>query len=251
MNDNLYSIEEEDNTPEYSIEDNNLSDATNEYVLDDENNDSESYEYAIEDEIKRIEEKDAEAWTGNTNESKLSPFGLIFKILANPVQGWKALKRSKYSADTIASATLYPLSAMAALSEYTSLFYDAETTVTSLLVPAIITFITFFFGYFSVLLLGDILLRKEAKKTLHTYYGKEYVMVNISTLILFYILYRLFPLAGPIVAFLPLWTIYIACKGVKLFRLPADKEVGTCGMLSVLIIGCPLFWNWLFNEIML
>lgn len=251
MNDNLYSIEEEDNRSEYDIEDKNVSDTTDEYVLEDENNDSEFCEYVIEDEIESIEENDAEAWSGKTNEAKPSPFGLIFKILANPVHGWKNLKRCKYSVDSVASSTLYPLLAVAAVSEYTALFYDVDASITSLFIPAIITFITFFFGYFSVLLLSDFLLPKEARKTMHTYFGKEYVMINVSTLTLFYIIYRLFPLAAPIVAFLPLWTIYIACKGVKLFRLPAEKETRTCGMMSFLIIGCPLFWNWLFNEIMI
>ncbi len=250
MNYNLYSIEEEDNKYERNIEDCKVSDKTDEYVLEDENNDLDPCEYVISDKNGNIEENEAESWSGMTAESKIPPFLLVLKTLTNPVSGWKELKRCKYSVDSFAATSFYPLLALASVSEYTALFYDVESSITSLLVPAIVTFITFFFGYFSVLLLGDFMLPKEARKTMHSYYGKEYIMLNISTLSLFYIIFRLFPPGGPIIGFLPLWTIYIACKGVKLFRVPADKETQTCGMLSFLIIGCPLLWNWLFNEIL-
>ena len=253
MNDNLYSMKDEENDSVYNIEE-EISDNGGEYVLAGNDDNSESCEYVIADEEQwhiggeEYEDNDAEAWNGSVNASKPSVFGLLIKVLSDPVDGWKALKRCKYSVDSVAAGCFYPLIGLAAVSEYTALFYEADVTFSSLLVPAIITFITFFFGYFSVLLSGELLLPKEARKILHTYYGKEYVMLNISTLTVFYILFRLLPLAGPIFAFLPLWTIYVACKGVKLFRVSKENEARTCGMLSFLIVGCPVFWNWVFNE---
>lgn len=257
MKDNVYSVEEENDGYVYNIEEEDISANTEEYVLEEEpdRKDSSAEEYVIDDEmpdddIEVETEEESEAWRGDTCESRPSAFGLLLKVLSNPVDGWKAVKRSKYSVDSFAAGCFYPLLGLAAVSEFTALFYESDSTLSSLLVPAVITFITFFFGYFSVLLFGEFLLPRETRKTLHTYYGKEYVMINMSTLAVFYILFRLFPIVGPILAFLPLWTIYITCKGVKLFRVSPEKETRTCGMLSFLMLGCPIFWNWIFNELL-
>jgi len=248
MNDNLYSIEDEKDTQLYNLESSGHIDVPEETVNGNDGYHDLLSEYDIEDEEKNSEE--IRAWDGTVVESKPSAIGLLVKILSNPVEGWKELKRCKYSVDKIASGCFYPLVALASISEYTALFYDADSTLVSLIIPAFITFITFFFGYFSVLLCGGFMLPKEARKTLNTYFGKEYVMLSMSTLALFYIVFRLFILAGPIFAFLPLWTIYILCKGVKLFRVPKEKESRTCGIFSALIIGCPIFWNWVFNDLL-
>lgn len=216
MKDNVYSVEEENDGYVYNIEEEDISANTEEYVLEEEpdRKDSSAEEYVIDDEVPDDDievktEEESEAWRGDTCESRPSAFGLLLKVLSNPVDGWKAVKRSKYSVDSFAAGCFYPLLGLAAVSEFTALFYESDSTLSSLLVPAVITFITFFFGYFSVLLFGEFLLPREARKTLHTYYGKEYVMINMSTLAVFYILFRLFPIVGPILAFLPLWTIYI------------------------------------------
>lgn len=229
---------------------------TDEYILDDDDTDIPEYvirenqentdEYSVEEK----EEYEAPAWKGQHTDTKTSGFGLMIHILSNPADGWKALKRAKLGVESIASSCFYPLIALASVSEYSALFYDPDSTVTSLLEPAIITLITFFFGYFSVLILGNLLLPKESHITLHNYYGKEFVMINISTLTLFYIIFRIFPPAAPIWAFLPFWTIYLIYKGVKLFRVPKDKESKTFVILSILIIGSPIFWNWIFTELL-
>lgn len=256
-NDNLYSIEDEEDNPIYNIEGDEASGACRGYVLDDDNEKESEVGAEIISDIDEDSYPEEEAWRGeimteedNASNSKISPLLIMLKTLSNPVEGWKSLKRSKFSTDAVAAKCFYPLVALAAVSEYTALFYDAESSVTTLLVPAIITFITFFFGYFSALLLGGIALSKDAKKTLQTDFGKEFVMINMSTLTLFYIIYRLFPLAGPILAFLPLWTIYAICKGTKQFRVSKDEETRVSAILSAIIIGCPILWNWIFNELL-
>lgn len=239
--DNLYSLDDEKLT--YQGEGAELQE---EYVIPSE--DSADGEYVLEDE----DDDDPVAWQGEQSRKSSNPSvaGLLFKVLANPVDGWKQVKRCKYSVEKIASGCFYPLLIIASLSEFMALFHETDSNFVDLLAPAVITFITFFFGYFTVLLFGGMILPKEARHVMHTYFGKEYAMLNMSTLTLFYIIFRLFPMAGPILAFLPLWTIYIACKGVKLFRVQKDKEAATSGILSFLIIGGPIFWNWVFSDLL-
>lgn len=239
MNDNLYNIddrnhEEEDTRSEalYTLEDTTASRGPN------------RHEYVLIEEA----EEDAESWRGESPVSRASVFGLLFKIMTTPVEGWKALKRCRLKAEEVAATGFYPLLALAAVSEFTALFYEAHVTISALVIPAIVTFITFFFGYFSVLLCGAVFLPAAASEKLKTQFGRQYIMMNVSTLALFYIMHRIIPILDPVVAFLPLWTIYLAWKGVKYLRVPPELETRTGATLSVLILACPLFWNWIFGE---
>ncbi len=250
MQDSLNSLEEEQESTLYDLKDDGNGDDSIYKLPDDSEDDEKSPEEDIDRALTESEEDDAEAWNGETDDSHVSIWKIFFKIMATPVEGWKALKRSKLSVETVCSRCFYPLIALASISEFTALFYEAGSEITGLIVPAIITFITFFFSYFTVLLCGSFLLPKAAAGVLHTYFGKEYVIMNLSTLVLFYIVYRLMPLLGPVIAFLPLWTIYLTCKGVKLFRVPKDKENHTAGMMSFLIVGSPVLWNWVLGEIL-
>ena len=93
--------------------------------------DSSAEEYVIDDEmpdddIEVETEEESEAWRGDTCESRHSAFGLLLKVLSNPVDGWKAVKRSKYSVDSFAAGCFYPLLGLAAVSEFTA-FRASET----------------------------------------------------------------------------------------------------------------------------
>lgn len=253
MNDNLYSIEDDIND-DYSDRRRSENDAETDTLYSLEESDeatmNESAAAPSDASVLKEMENEAESWNGETGNGKSFSIALLLKILATPVEGWKALKRGRFKPEAVASACFYPLVAMASLSEFTALFYDVNLTPTSLLVPAIVTFITFFFGYFTVLLCGNILLPSKESQMLQKPFGKEFVMLSISTLALFYIIYRVFPLLGPVLVFLPLWTIYIVFKGVKLFRVDKELEIRVGGTLSFLIIGAPLLWNWLLSEFM-
>ncbi len=207
-----------------------------------------------EDNIYNLEDEDEnEIEIGVDTPEKIgesSLFTSIFKILSNPVDGWKNLKRSKFSVEKVAVRIFYPILAIAALSEFMELFYNTDVNFADIIAISIITFITFFFSYFTVLLAGSFLLPEVCRKVLHSNFGKEYVMINITTLALFYFLYKVFPLAGPLIAFLPLLTVYIAYKGIKLFRIPYEKETLSCCIIVGLLIGAPLGWNWIFSDIL-
>lgn len=249
MEENLYSLEDNNETPLYNIEE-------EESTIYSEMSISGQPEYSLEEataeaELQEEAEEDSEAWRGEVEEqANRSPFISLLRIMATPMDGWKAFKRSKISEDKVASGCFYPLLAIASVSQFTALFYEGDVTLPRLIVPAIRIFITFFFGYFSVMLLGGFLLPKEGSGVLKTNFGKGFVMLCMSSLALFFILYRLIPMLGPVLAFMPIWTIYVVCKGVRLFRVPQEKYSQVCGMLSLLVVGCPILLNWIFDELL-
>ncbi|MDE6381676.1 MAG: hypothetical protein K2L57_02300, partial [Muribaculaceae bacterium] len=81
--------------------------------------------------------------------------------------------------------------------------------------------------------------------------GRQFVMLTMSTLAVFWILIQVMPMFEPVLVFLPLWTIYLIYKGIRVLRVPSEVENSTTGLMCMLIIGVPIFWNWLMAEVLL
>lgn len=203
--------------------------------------------YTIDDEDENENENYAACADPSARKDSASAMGLMFRILATPVEGWKALKRARMAPETVASRCFYPFVALASVSEFANLFYLAESTVSSILVAAVNTFISFFFGYFLVLMCAGILMPKEVREQFKKPFGKEFVMEMMSTLALFYALGILLPMAQTVLVFLPLWTIYAISKGVRFLRGPKEAETRSACVLSLLIVGAPILCHWLFS----
>lgn len=236
-----FQYSSEDDTPLYSIEENDLTrnvddlaDDDNEDDIEDPNDDDDSNDDAVEN-----------------KKNSPSSFHLLIRTMLTPVEGWKSLKRAKFKSDEVASGCFYPIIALAAVAEVARIFYEANTSISDWAVNGMTTFITFFFGYFTVLFCGAFLLPKAARPLLKKDIGQQFVMYNMSTLAIFWIAIRLLPMLEPVLVFLPLWTIYLIYKGVRVIRVPYDVENSTTGLLCMLIIGAPLLWNWLLTEILL
>lgn len=243
-NNKIYNPEEDKFPEPYNLEDNDLMEDS----LDDE--DSMEYHLPEEDEdgADDINDDDSPAWEGDRKKSNPTAFGLMLRIMSNPMDGWKQLKRSKLSVEKISATLFYPLIVLAGLSNLTVLFYDTGNETAEMITSVIFTCITFFFGYFTAILAGGVLLCKEAKEVLRTPFGKEFIMMGVSTLALFYILFRLVPMGAPIIAFFPIWTVYIMAKGIRMLKVPKEKEAKNIAFLAVLVIGSPILWDWVLSK---
>ena len=149
------------------------------------------------------------------------------------------------------SPVRYPLIALAAISEVSKIFYEANVSVSDWAVDGLITFMTFFFGYFSVLLAGGFMLPSKSRDIIKKDIGKQFVMLAMSSLAIFWIFIQIMPMLEPVLVFLPLWTIYLIYKGVRILRVPEEVENSTTGLLCMLIIGIPVLWNWVLTDILL
>lgn len=246
VQDNDKPLYELDDTPLYAIPDEIEPLAAS---ASDSDEDEEDYEE------EEDEEEDEEAEANNEPEIKNvkrpSPIGIMFKTMLGPMEGWKELKRARLSTDEFASRCYYPMIALAAISEGAMIFYEANITIGDWAKTALSTFITFFFGYFTVLFLGSFTLPRKSRDVLKKDVGKQFVMLAMSTLALFWSAICLFPMLEPVLVFLPLWTIYIVFKGVRRLRVPQEVQSSTTGLLCMLIIGVPVLWNWIMTELLI
>ena len=177
-------------------------------------------------------------------------FFFFLKILSTPVEGWKKLRRRAFKNEEVAASCFYPLVALAAFSEVADLFYD-NRTISDWAVYGLVTFLAFFFGYFTILLFCGFMLPKKSRYLFRKDNGMQFVMMALSSLAIFYTLSNVFPMIQEVIYLLPLWTIYIIYKGVRVMRVNQDVINMTTVILCILVLGVPILWGWAFHTIFL
>ena len=225
-----------------SIEDNDKL-----YILKEEDQeiDKSPLNYAAFEE--RPEEEQEEE---NNSKQSASPIKLLFHIMFNPVEGWKLLRRSQLSVESLQSSCFYPLLAILAISKFAEYLYSVNVNLSQVITEAIVAFVAYFFGYFCTLMTLPIFISKEAAEKLEDKFGRQYMIIALSTLVLFSIFTNLLPMIWPILIFLPIWTLYLMFKGVRFFKLSEKEEMKFFVISAVMIIGYPLLIEWGLNTVM-
>lgn len=188
----------------------------------------------------------------DNNESQysfLSIWGKFFRILLSPVEGWKQFKRLKLSPEKCNSVLLFPALALCAVVTFISAFVWQNADLQKALPMALEQFCSYFFAYFCVLILAKPLLPKDVRELFDKPFGKNFIAVAMTSLILFEVLLSILPMLQPVLVFLPLWTIFIICRGTRILGVPAELQTQTDTILSILVIGLPLAINWLFSFV--
>lgn len=225
-----YSIEDDDNEEKDLTEDPNR------------------HEYSEEEDGDT--DPDEEECDEDDHSHKSSSLGLLIGMMLNPIEGWKKIRRYKSSPETIARNCFFPLVALAAVSSFMECVYNSAMTLSIAVVDAVKIFVALFFGNYLGLTFVKMVMPKGQKRIAESDYGKKYMMFLLSTLALFYILYECLPMVGPVIAFTPLWTVYLAMRGSKFFRFPEEKKNLLTALMCIIVIGAPYIVYWAF-EILL
>lgn len=177
-----------------------------------------------------------------------SAFGLLFKIMFNPVEGWKELRRSNTSVEKLQSGCFYPLLSLLALSNFADYFYSVNVNLSAVLTKAVVSFVAFFFGYFCIQMVLQWFLPKDMREKFDSKFGKAYTVISLATLALFSILTELLPMIWPILIFLPLWTFYLMFKGVRFFKFHQNEEMKFFVMSAAAMAGIPYLIDQALNA---
>ena len=226
-----------------SVEDND-----NYYVLPEEKSEFEDHSPLNYANIEESEEEPIEE--GNKNIKTSSAFGLLLNIMFNPVEGWKKLRRSKMSVESLQSGCFYPVLAIMAVSRFAEYFYSVNISLSHLLTQAVVEFVAFFLGYFCVQMVLLWILPTNVAERFEERFGKEYTLIALSTLALFSIFTNILPMLWPILIFLPIWTLYIMFKGIRFFLFPEKQEMKFFVLSGTAVIGVPLLIEWALNSIL-
>lgn len=219
--------------------------------------------YVLEEEINKEEDSSPLNYAAYNLEEQISTeipdkdkrernisFLIMLKIMFNPVEGWKTLRRSKISIENLQGGCFYPVLALLSISCFADYFYLVNINLSELVTKAVITFVAFFFGYFCVPVILSWTYPKEESKKFESNFGKKYILVALTTLALFSILTNILPMVWPILIFLPIWTLYIMFKGIRFFHFPEKLEMKFFVFSGITVIGLPLLFDWIINLIL-
>ncbi|MCH5228520.1 MAG: hypothetical protein J1F12_00815 [Muribaculaceae bacterium] len=222
-----------------------IEDSDNLYVLEEEEKevDTSPYNYASYGR-EEIEESVKE------EEKKASAFGLLIRIMFNPVEGWKKLRRSGLSIEKLQSGCFYPLLSLLAISKFADYFYSVDVNLSKVVTESVVAFVSFFFGYFCIEKIMTLLLSKEPEEKVKEDFGKGYILISLSSLVIFSVITDLLPMIWPILIFLPIWTLYLMYKGVRFFLLPHKSEGKFYVVMGASAIGVPLLIEWILTTIL-
>lgn len=191
----------------------------------------------------------AESEKSNVQDSGERPnaFRLFLKVVFTPVEGWKAMRRSKITADEMARGCFYPVLAVLALSCFMQLVYVPDIALSDVLMTALMQFLGYFLGYFVILLFCQTLLPADCRKPFTGDFGKVFIMTALVCLASFTISRMVLPMFDPILILLSLYVIYLIFRGVKFLRAPERYNTLLIVVLSLLTIGVPALIIWVFS----
>lgn len=228
-----------DNNDEYVLEDNDVesSSSSDNYVLDEDSG-----------ELKPDLSPDSDL--DDKPGKRPSPMRIMFTLLTNPIEGCKALRRSKYKDEEIAARCFYPMIALASASVFSVWIYGNAESVSEVVVKGLIVFVSFFLGNYVAHLLQQWLLPKSAQEFVKSAFGTQLTMLCISTLALFAAVESWIPLLQPVFFFLPLWTVYAIVRSGRFIRCDQDKHTLVITLLCVIIVGAPILVTWVADFIL-
>lgn len=174
------------------------------------------------------------------------PMLLMFKVMANPNSGWRTLSSSAPRPEDVAAGCTYPLMALAAACCFMQFVYDRHAVLSEVLMNAVMTFMSFFIGYYIVELICKALPRGVRGRVCSPF-GRCFMLIAFGTLALFAALRECLELWEPVLVFLPLYTAYLIYKGMKVLRVPDDRRVMTGITLAFLALVAPVAIYWLLE----
>lgn len=180
-------------------------------------------------------------------ERTLTLWNLVPRIMTMPASGWESTKRRGPSPDIATLRFLLPVCLLSGGSEFFTLLYQTQVEFTSILVAAVISFFSFFLGYYLTLILARLFLPKEAKFFPASKYGRLLTMTGVSTLAIFHFLYKALPMFDFFFEFLPIWTIFLVFRGMRLSDIVPEKAAFSMGVMCVVIVASPVLVEWIFT----
>ena len=184
--------------------------------------------------------------SGRQRTSK-NPVWLLIKLMLGPVEGWRAIRRSKLSARAFEFGCFFPLILIAGLSSIADFMHNSATTAASALVKGITTAVAFILTYYGTAILCEIVLPQKVRKALRSSFGSIFIMAVISPLVLASIIGSWMPILVPATFFMPIFSIYLIVKGVKSLRIPADTHYRTIAWVSFASIGLTMLFKYIFQ----
>jgi len=171
-------------------------------------------------------------------------------LLISPKVGWQYIDDRCYSAQRVLGAFFYPLLAILAISSFVPLIYDsASNTLSSALMSAIVAFAKYMLTYYLCVYLLSGFYPQFTRSSLAMSKLSNYVIYNLSFLIVLQILINVLNAEFSPLFFMVLYMPYIAYRGVDFLCIDNDKSIKFVLISSIMMISFPIFIGWILSSL--
>lgn len=201
----------------------------------------------------KTDKEDFEEYSLEDEEEQSHPMALpqiwltLLKAMIMPSQGWKKIRESDLKPDSAVIGFLLPMSLLAAISNLFSIIYDIDLKYTDLLVGMVVSFFTYFLGYYIAVLIARIFVPTAVRDFPMSNYGRNLITGCMGTLAMIHIIYEAFQLFDFVIEFFPLWIVFMLYKGMSQVNTDSNKATYTLGVMCVAVISSPVLIEWFFS----
>lgn len=162
----------------------------------------------------------------------------LFQLILSPGRGWEDIAQEDIDPRKLAATGLYPMIAIAALTELVKAFWNSDYGVMELIAQPIITFVMYFTGYFIGIFFMSIIMPElsagsNVDKRMHTF-----VNYSMGLLTVIEIINNMLPIDVPLVYFFPLYVAVIQWKGNRYMQV-SDAYAGRFVLLTAPLVLLP------------
>jgi len=174
----------------------------------------------------------------------------LFQLILSPSRGWEDISHDGAEPEELLRRGFYPLTGIAALTEFLQLFYNHDAGIGNVLQQAIATFITYFAAIFISRILLDTLLPKVVEGAPSERRTATLNVMSLGQMVIVAIIGNCIPTGLTLVHFLPIYALLIYYKASRYMAVRQDSEMNymMTGLLTV--VAVPVALHWLLSLIL-
>lgn len=173
----------------------------------------------------------------------------LFQLILSPSRGWEDLSHDGADSEELMRRGYYPLTGIAAVTEFVQMFYHHSVGIGDTLRSAIVTFCAFFAALYASRMTLDALLPKVVEGVPSDRRTATMNVMCLGQMLLIRILSNCLPTGLTLVHFLPIYTLLIYYKASRYMAVRKDCEMNFIVIGLVSVIATPVVLGWLLGLI--
>lgn len=174
----------------------------------------------------------------------------LFQLILSPSRGWEDISHDGAAPEELLRKGFYPLTGIAAATEFIRLFYERDAGIGHVLQSAIALFCAFFASLFLCRMILDALLPKVTEGNMSERRTATLNIMSLGLMELISVISNCVPTGLTLLHFLPIYALLIYYKASRYMAVRQDSEMYYLfiGLLTVIMV--PLGLIWLFSLIL-
>ncbi|MDE6198074.1 MAG: hypothetical protein K2F91_09450 [Muribaculaceae bacterium] len=164
----------------------------------------------------------------------------LLQLILAPAKGWEDIEASDPDPELLTRKALYPLTGIAAATEFLALFYSRGTGLPEVLMRATALFGTYFTAVFIARLIFELYLGRLTTAAPDSRRTSTMTVCGIGLMVLVRMLENCLPWNLVLLKFLPIYVVLVLYKAIPYIGVRRDSELSFTGLAAAAIVGVPL-----------